>query len=192
MKYDRATFFQAYRELFTPKIITQSQVDGIEILLAFIEKDTALVDLRHIAYMLATIKHECANTWHPITEFADGSAYEGLKRLGNTMPGDGPRFKGRGYVQLTGRINYRKFSNRLDIDLVGTPNLALDPPTSYKIASDGMRNGIFTGKEFSDFIHGEHCDYHNARLIINGHDKADKIKKYAEKFESILKASRVF
>ena len=108
------------------------------------------------------------------------------------MPGDGPRFKGRGYVQLTGRINYRKFSNRLGIDLVGTPNLALDPPTSYKIASDGMRNGIFTGKEFSDFIHGEHCNYHNARLIINGHDKADKIKKYAEKFESILKASRVF
>lgn len=44
-------------------------------------------------------------------ELASGNAYEGRKDLGNTQPGDGPRFKGAGYIQLTGRANYQAFSN---------------------------------------------------------------------------------
>ncbi len=191
MKYDRSTFFESYRELFNPTKLSQKQVNGIEVLLTFIEEDVALHDLRHIAYMLATIKHECADTWLPITEFASGSAYEGRLDLGNIFPGDGPRFKGRGYVQITGRANYRKFGKRFDMDLEGNPTLALDPSISYSIASVGMRLGLFTGKELSDFIHEDHCDYFNARLIINKHNKADKIKGYAEKFESILRASQI-
>ena len=111
--------------------------------------------------------------------------------LGNIKAGDGPRFKGRGYVQITGRANYRKFSTKLGVDLIGNPDLALDPPISYKIASLGMREGSFTGKDLNDYIHGAHCDYRNARRIINGLDKADKIKGYAEKFEAILKASKI-
>lgn len=190
MKFDRTTFFNAYRELFKPPKITQSQVDGFETLLDFIENDEEVTDLRHIAYMLATIKHECADRWKPIEEFASGNAYEGRKDLGNVMPGDGPRYKGRGYVQITGRANYRKFGQRLNLPLEGNPALALDPTTSYQIASLGMRLGLFTGKELSDFIQGEHCDYRNARRIINGLDKADKIKGHAEKFEQILKASQ--
>jgi putative chitinase len=191
MKYDRATFFESFRELFNPSKITQQQVDGIEALLNFIENDSELRDLRHIAYLLATIKHECADTWKPIKEFATGEDYEGRLDLGNIHPGDGPRFKGRGYVQLTGRANYRKFGNRFNIDLEDDPALALDPQISYKIASDGMRHGLFTGRELSDFIHEDHCDYRNARRIINRLDKADKIKSHAEKFESILRASQI-
>jgi len=44
-------------------------------------------------------------------ELASGQAYEGRKDLGNTQPGDGPRFKGAGYIQLTGRYNYQAFAN---------------------------------------------------------------------------------
>jgi hypothetical protein len=189
MKFDRKKFFDSYRELFKPPKIKQSQVDGIEALLAFIENDAALTDLRHIAYMLATIRHECADTWQPIKEFASGEKYEGRKDLGNVFPGDGPRFKGRGYVQITGRANYRKFGKRFDLDLEGNPDLALVPKTSYQIASLGMREGLFTGKELDDFIHDNICDYRNARFIINRLNKADKIKGHAEKFEAILKAS---
>ncbi len=190
MKFDRTTFFHAYREFFKPTKITQSQVEGIETLLGFIEGDAELTDLRHIAYMLATIKHECADRWKPIEEFASGQAYEGRKDMGNVDPGDGPRYKGRGYVQLTWRVNYRKFGNRLNVNLEGNPLLALDPAISYQITSLGMRLGLFTGKELSDYIHDDHCDYRNARKIINGLDKADRIKGYAEKFEAILKASQ--
>jgi hypothetical protein len=190
MKFDHEIFFNRYKEEFDVKL-TQSQVDGIEALLTFIEEDAAVKDVRWAAYMMATIKHECADQWKPIPEFASGKQYEGRLDLGNTQPGDGPRFKGRGYVQITGRANYRKFSQRLSVDLVGTPLLALDPQISYKIASLGMRQGLFTGKSLGDFIHEEVKDYRNARRIINGLDKADRIKGFAEKFETAFRDSQL-
>ncbi|MCA1591267.1 MAG: hypothetical protein LC754_01125 [Acidobacteria bacterium] len=190
MKFDRKQFFDEYKSRFNEKL-SQSQVDGIEQLLGFIENDPALLDVRWIAYMMATVKHECAERWHPIEEFASGKQYEGRADLGNTVKGDGPRFKGRGYVQITGRGNYRKFSQRLSVDLVSNPLLALDPGISYKIASLGMRQGLFTGKALVDFIHDSGSDYSNARRIINGLDKADKIKGHAEKLELALRASQI-
>lgn len=63
-------------------------------------------------------------------EYASGAAYEGRRDLGNTQPGDGKRFKGRGPLQLTGRSNYKRatpFVKKLfgqdDFDLVATPAL---------------------------------------------------------------------
>ncbi len=191
MKFNRQIFFAKYRELFNPAKITTKQVQGIESLLAFIENDPELTDVRHVAYALATIKHECADRWNPIAEFASGKQYEGRADLGNVIAGDGTRFKGRGYVQITGRANYRKFGLRLGLDLLNEPNLALEPDISYQIASLGMRQGMFTGKGLNDFIHADHCDYRNARRIINGMNKADKIKGYADKFESMLRASLI-
>ncbi len=191
MKFDRSTFFSAYREFFKPPSISQSQVDGIETLLAFIEKDAEITDLRHLAYLLATVKHECADTWMPIKEFASGARYEGRTDLGNVHPGDGPRYKGRGYVQITGRANYRRFGQRFGTELEANPALALNPAVSYSIASLGMRQGLFTGRSLSSFIHGNVCDYFSARRIINRLDRADRIKGHAEKFESVLKASLI-
>lgn len=188
MKFDRKIFFDTYKEQFSAKL-TQGQVNGLEKLLGFLENDPELTDLRWVAYMLATVKHECADRWQPIEEFASGKQYEGREDLGNVQPGDGPRYKGRGYVQITGRANYRKFSRLLDIDLVGSPKLALDPPTSYKIMSLGMRKGLFTGKELDDYIHDTICDYRNARRIINALDQADKIMRYAQKLETTLRDS---
>lgn len=63
-----------------------------------------------------------------------GSQYEGRKNLGNTQAGDGERFKGRGFNQLTGRANYAWMSKELGIDLVSHPELAEDPRISAKIA----------------------------------------------------------
>lgn len=86
-----------------------------------------------IAHFLAQICHESAGL-RTTEEFADGRAYEGRADLGNTTPGDGPRFKGRGLLQLTGRSNYQIYGDVLGIDLIEDPQQAADPATSLKIA----------------------------------------------------------
>lgn len=63
-----------------------------------------------------------------------GTLYEGRKNLGNTQAGDGPKFIGRGVLQLTGRANYADYGKKLGIDLVGNPELAATPEVSVKIA----------------------------------------------------------
>jgi predicted chitinase len=64
-------------------------------------------------------------------------------RLGNTEPGDGKRFKGRGPIQITGRDNYRRFGALLGVDLVSTPTLAALPDLAFRIAGlFWMKNGL--------------------------------------------------
>jgi putative chitinase len=67
-------------------------------------------------------------------EYADGSEYEGRTDLGNTQPGDGPRYKGRGAIQVTGRYNYTKMSQDLGVDFVNHPELAATPQYAFKTA----------------------------------------------------------
>ncbi|WP_258045773.1 glycoside hydrolase family 19 protein [Mycobacterium kansasii] len=54
----------------------------------------------------------------------DPSPYEGRADLGHTQAGDGPRYKGRGAIQVTGRYNYTKMSKDLGVDFVDHPELA--------------------------------------------------------------------
>lgn len=67
-------------------------------------------------------------------ELADGSAYEGRLDLGNTEPGDGKRFKGRGPIQLTGRHNYQICGDALGLDLVNDPEQVQDAEVGFRVA----------------------------------------------------------
>lgn len=69
-------------------------------------------------------------------EYANGKAYEGRKDLGNINPGDGPKYKGRGIFQCTGRANYEAYGRKLGIDLVNNPELAAQPEISVRIACE--------------------------------------------------------
>ena len=68
-------------------------------------------------------------------EAGSGSNYEGRADLGNTNPGDGPRFKGRGYLQIVGRANYTRMSQRLGLGsrLVDSPEDANSPEVASRI-----------------------------------------------------------
>ncbi len=112
------------------------------------------------------------------------------KTLGNTKPGDGALFHGRGYVQLTGRRNYAKAKNLTGVDLLSEPDRAKEPELAYRIAIQGMKDGWFTGKKLSQFIKdGVPPDYENARTIINDHDKAQTIADIARRFNETLLAA---
>ena len=88
-----------------------------------------------IAHFLGQTCHESAG-FRTTEEFASGDAYEGRSDLGNTQPGDGRRFKGRGLLQLTGRANYREFGGVLGVDLEGRPETAAQPALSLRIACE--------------------------------------------------------
>jgi predicted chitinase len=88
--------------------------------------------LRDAAF-LAQLAHESAELRF-MEEIASGAAYEGRKDLGNTQPGDGKRYKGRGPIQLTGRANYQKFGELLGLDLVNNPTIAATPEVGFRVA----------------------------------------------------------
>lgn len=169
--------------------IAQLQVDGLEILLDKIESDPKWDSLPQVAYFLATIRHETGavrngvlQTYQPIREVR-GRPGTRIRRIQDKYWGTG--FYGRGYCQITHRANYAKFG------IAETPEKALEPDTAYMIAARGMREGLFTGKKLSHYINDQEVDYHDARRIVNGLDKAELIAGYAQKFERILRASLV-
>ena len=103
-----------------------------------------LTDKEMVCVALATIRAETEG-FVPISEFVSSlntttnpfDHYDpGTKigeELGNVQPGDGARFCGRGFVQLTGRSNYTQVGNEIHVNLSASPALANDPATAGKI-----------------------------------------------------------
>src|SRR5579883_57057 len=85
---------------------------------------------------LATIRVE-APPFAPINEYGNDAyftrMYEHRTDLGNKEVGDGAKFHGRGYIQLTGRANYERYGHLLGIDLAGNPDLALVPENAAEL-----------------------------------------------------------
>ena len=102
---------------------------------------------------LAQVAHESGG-FHYVQEIASGAAYEGRADLGNTEPGDGVRFKGRGLIQITGRSNYRQCGDSLALDLLANPELLEEPTNAARSAGwFWQTHGLNQIADAGDFVH---------------------------------------
>src|ERR1700685_739279 len=190
-QFDESNFFNQYDRTYT---LRPGAAPGLGQLLAFLASDADVTDIRWAAYMLDTVKHECADLWQPVEEFGKGRGRPYSEPILVTDP-SGVQYTnvyyGRGYVQLTWKDNYQRLSQALKLgdELLYHPEKVLAAETSYQVMSYGMRRGSFTGVGLGRYISGPACDYRNARKIINGLDRADDIADYARNLENMLRAS---
>lgn len=196
---NRKVFFDHVRTSLFNGRMQQHQVDGLNTLLDE-WNETGFTNRQWLAYCLATAFHETAFTMQPIKERGgvsyfrrmydiNGDRPDKARELGNDQPGDGARYAGRGYVQLTGKRNYRRASQALGIDFVRDPDRVMEPDIAAHILYVGMEQGWFTTHDLHDHINERQRDYWNARRIVNGTDKAGAIADYAIRFEAALDAA---
>ena len=116
---------------------------------------------KNIAYFLGQCGHESAGLRYPV-EIADGSAYEGRRDLGNIYPGDGVKFAGTGWIQVTGRYNHQLFSDYL------TKMGQWDP----KVMEIGK---TYTSEVYPWSISGDWWDRNGMNAYTNGDPGVDRV-----------------
>lgn len=183
-------------------ILCPEEVEGLSSILALCAlRNLGVADT---AYNLATAYHETAGTMQPIKEMGGNGYFTRLydvqgsrpalaRANGNTTPGDGARYFGRGLAQITWKNNYLRIGKLIGVDLVSHPELALAMANATFILVDGSINGWFTGRKLSNSIPRTGLatlnNFVEARKVINGKDKAVLVASYALLFQSDLVAT---
>jgi putative chitinase len=98
------------------------------------------------------------------------------KLLGNTHPGDGARYAGRGYIQITGRDNYRRVGHALDLPLEDKPDLAAKPQIAAQVAVWFWKNRV--APHVNDFTDVRAVTRYINPALQGLSDRMDKFQKY--------------
>lgn len=195
------------KDLFGGKL-TQGVVDTVNSIVDTYYMEYAVKgDPEHLAYILATAYHESYHPtknpdWLPVREGftkTNAGAIAAVTKLHKdgkisrnyALPQpNGHSYYGRGHVQITWPDNYKKIGDLIGVDLYNFPDLALHRDVSAKALVFGSVEGIYTGRKLSDFdLANGLLDAYNARRVINGLDKAEKINKdYDKAHKAILAA----
>jgi hypothetical protein len=199
---DRQFFFDTVRAALFKGTLSASQVEGMTAILDFWETRMPEADRRWLAYVMATAFHETAYTMQPVREtlaetdaraidilekaFADGKL-SWVKTVYWRPDEDGKSWLGRGLVQLTHKRNYDAMSRLTGIDLVADPDRAMEMDAAVSILIDGMLAGSFTGHKLADHLNAATEDWVNARRIVNGTDRAEKIADYGKAFHAAIR-----
>ena len=207
--YDKNRSTGRYEKIKLPQLNSQSENNLRRLVKGIIDyysqSDYEKCNIPRLAYMLATIRVESYN-WRKRIFFGileEDISYEkaevdygcGLtarrasvaRKNGCRIDGDGYKYRGRGFVQITWRINYEKFNGINGIDFGLEPEKIMDFDTLIKVTVDGMEKGLFVkGETLSKHINAEKKDYKSARRIINGQDKDWIIAEYAQGIEECL------
>jgi len=172
-------------ELLAPHLPAQV----IEELPALIKKFD-VTTMNQMIHFCGQCAHETGN-WKSTTETGAnaGARYEGSVNLGNNKPGDGVKFKGRGYIQLTGRWNYGHFSKWLKAeDLTQFPDLVA---TKYAVLSAFFfmnDKGLWTAAKDAGYSDAEVTRI--TKVVNGGYNGLEERKKYTEKFRKILEGNK--
>lgn len=184
--------------------VSKTEFEGCDVIIRAFA--TAGAPVSYCAYALGTAYLETASTMQPIDEIGGDTYFKRMydiqgarpnkaRELGNLAPGDGARFHGRGFVQLTGKINYTRAtkelrSRGLDVDLIAKPELAKRIDLAGIIMRAGMTEGWFTGRKLADDLPAtgpaSFAQFQASRDIINGRDKQDEIARFAIDFQTGL------
>lgn len=133
------------------------------------------------AYFMAQLAHE-SDGFKVTEEYASGRAYEGRRDLGNTQPGDGVRYKGRGLIQLTGRANYKAMGIKLGVDLESNPEKAAEFPAALEIA-------LIYWNSRNCSAHADKGDFKKVTKLINGGLNGYKDRQvWLERFNKLLES----
>jgi hypothetical protein len=170
--------------------------------------------LRRLAYLLATAQH-VSHFGARLEERGAGPAADGVDRsfdryepgtpegttLGNTQPGDGARFRGRGFVYVKGRASFATWSRRLAMPdeyiddtpvpyFIAHPDAMARPSIAAQTLVRGMRDGLFTGTPLGYFVNDKKTDYHSARRVVGGPEHARDVAATAMSIACALEELR--
>ena len=179
MQTNLKAFFDLVRESVFGGSLSQDQVDGCQRIIEYRNTRWPKMPDAELAYLLATTEWETGHSMQPVEEGypLTGEALRKYQRSLRYYPA-----YGRGYVQITWPANYA----RLGLNKPEDYHKALEPEHALRGLFEGSIFGWFTGKKLSDYISESRQDYVNARRVINGLDKADRIAKTAKAFLAAL------
>jgi len=172
--------FEQFRRIF-PACPASKANHYLPLLIASM-RESGITTRRRAASYFAQLGHESLD-FKFMEEIASGAAYEGAKRLGNTEPGDGRRFKGRGPIQTTGRFNYTRAGIALNLPLTTKPELLSIPANGFRASAFFWKSEKLNREADSLTLRGDAKDlkrFDKITLRVNGgyNGRVDRQRRY--------------